>query len=314
MASGSSSHVVDDMEDDITLDIEEFGGLSLEVEEEEEEYDVRWCLVGRFLDAGIIDVQAMQHMMAFLWKPGKGLHVKELEQNKFLFQFYHEIDIKRVISGSPWTLEHKQLIFERLKAGDNPRALALNRLDLWVQVHDLQHGFRTERTLQKIGDYIGKFVESDENNFSGVWREYFKVRVMVDLEQPLKRRMKIRRINSSKWFWVNFKYKHALTFCFICGLNGHADKLCPKIFEMQEEMIVKPYGVFMRATTQRQNKMIGSQWLRTGRKDKHGGSPSSFSTRTHGGEEAEEDPIDVQVHRTCWKYFSRIDLLPCMFH
>ncbi|KAF4367881.1 hypothetical protein G4B88_021734 [Cannabis sativa] len=145
MASASSRNFPKEIDEEVTLDIEEFGGLSLDVEEEEE-YDVRWCLVGRFLNAGVIDVQAMQHIMAFLWKPGKGLYVKELEQNRFLFQFYHELDIKRVIGGSPWTFERKQLIFERLKVGDNLRSIILNRLDLWVQIHDLQHGFRTERT------------------------------------------------------------------------------------------------------------------------------------------------------------------------
>uniref|UniRef100_A0A803NPT3 Zinc knuckle CX2CX4HX4C domain-containing protein n=1 Tax=Cannabis sativa TaxID=3483 RepID=A0A803NPT3_CANSA len=264
MASGSSSHPPIDMEEEVTLDIEEFSGLSLEVEEEEEQYDVRWCLVDRFLNVGIID-------------------------------FYHELNIKRVINGSPWTFERKQLIFERLKAGDNLRTITLNRLDLRIQVYDFQHGFRTERTLQKIGDYIGKFVESDESNFSGVWREYFKVRAMINLDQPLKRRMKIHRMNSSNKFWDNFKYEHALTFCFICGLIGHADKLCPRIFQTPEKMIFKPYGAFMRATTQRQNKMIGSQWLRSGRKDKQG-EAQSFSTRMHGGETTEDDLIGVQVH------------------
>ncbi|KAF4373130.1 hypothetical protein F8388_019312 [Cannabis sativa] len=296
MASASSSYPPGEIDEEVTLDVEEFGGLSLDVEEEEEEYDVRWCLVGRFLNVRVIDVQAMQHMMAFLWKPVKGLYVKELEQNRFLFQFYHELDIKRVIGGSPWTFERKQLIFERLKVGDNLRTITLNRLDLWVQIHDLQHGFRTEKTIQRIGGYIGKFVESDRIIFP-VWREYFKVRVTISLDQPLKRRMKIRRLNISDWFWVNFKYEHAPTFCFICGLIGHADKLCPRLFETSEESIVKPYGVFMRATTQRQNKLIRSQWLRSGRKEKYGEEQSS-AARRNGGGAVGITMEDVKVHRS----------------
>lgn len=38
--------------------------------------DVRWCLVGWFLTESTMDFQAMQHKMAPLWKPGKGLYVK----------------------------------------------------------------------------------------------------------------------------------------------------------------------------------------------------------------------------------------------
>uniref|UniRef100_A0A803PCL7 Uncharacterized protein n=1 Tax=Cannabis sativa TaxID=3483 RepID=A0A803PCL7_CANSA len=187
MASSSSTKYPSDQETDVIPEFEEFGGLSLNVEEDEEEYDVRWCLVGRFLNAGVIDI------------------------------------------------------------------------------HDLQHGFRTERTLQRIGNYIGKYIKFDENNFSGVWREYFKIRVTINLDQPLKHRMKIRRLDRSDWFWVNFKYEHAPTFCFICGVIGHTDRTFPKIFDTPEGEIVKPYGSFMRATVQRSNKLIRSQWLRSGR-------------------------------------------------
>ena len=57
--------------------------------------------MGRFLTDSAIDFQAMQHKMASLWKPRRGMFVKPLEANRFMFQFYHEIDIKRVVEGSP---------------------------------------------------------------------------------------------------------------------------------------------------------------------------------------------------------------------
>lgn len=76
------------------------------------EIDIRWCLVGRFLTDFPIDFQAMQHKMASLGKPGRGVYIKELESKRYIFQFYHEVDIKRVIEGSPWTFGRFQLIFE----------------------------------------------------------------------------------------------------------------------------------------------------------------------------------------------------------
>ena len=36
----------------IVLEYEEVGGLSFATEVNEEDFDVRWCLVGRFLNAG----------------------------------------------------------------------------------------------------------------------------------------------------------------------------------------------------------------------------------------------------------------------
>lgn len=154
---------------------------AMNIEEEEEngvEYeddivetsnlDTRWCLVGRFLVDIPVDFNAMQNTLAGLWKPGKGLFVKEFGPNLYLFQFHHELDIKRVIDGSPWTFNRAPLLFERLQAGVDPAGVQLHLLNLWVQVHDLQAGFRSERVMMDIGNYVGSFVQSDENNFTGV--------------------------------------------------------------------------------------------------------------------------------------------------
>lgn len=157
----------------------------------------------------------------------------------FLFQFYHEIDIKRVIEGSPWTFNRKVLIISRMQDG---RCVPLNKIDLWVQVYDLYPGFMTERILTEVGNQMGVFVCSCPSNFKGVWREYMRIRVTLDLSKPLKRRMKLRKIGD-EWFWIKFKYENVPTFYFICGLLGHEEKFCSQLFEKSESEITKPYGV-----------------------------------------------------------------------
>lgn len=108
----------------IQIEDEEYGGPSYENDNEDlREIDMRWCLIGRFLTDSHIDFQVMQHKMASLWRPGRGLYVKQLDSNRFIFQFYHEIDIKRVIEGSPWTFGRFHLVLECLKDGDNPRTI-----------------------------------------------------------------------------------------------------------------------------------------------------------------------------------------------
>lgn len=61
----------------ITIKDEELGGIIYEENEEGlSEIDTKWCLVGRFLTESSIDFQAMQHRMASLWRPGRGIYVK----------------------------------------------------------------------------------------------------------------------------------------------------------------------------------------------------------------------------------------------
>ncbi|KAF4380019.1 hypothetical protein G4B88_030011 [Cannabis sativa] len=171
----SSSETMKDVEkqwSNICLDEEEEFVTELEEDASDEvEYDDRWCLIGKLLSGKVSDYQVFQNIIADLWKPGKGMYVKILEQNRFLFQFYHEIDIDRVITGSPWTYDRKQLLIERLRPGDNPRTKTINHLDLWVQIHNLQPGFKTDNVVRQAAKYMGSFLETDPNNFKGVWRE-----------------------------------------------------------------------------------------------------------------------------------------------
>ncbi|XP_030505125.2 uncharacterized protein LOC115720103 [Cannabis sativa] len=201
-------NVVIEEEDDRLVLEDDDGDLS--------EIDDRWCLVGRFLTRRNIDCQAMQHKMASLWQLNRGLYVTELDPNHFLFQFYHEIDITRVIDGSPWTFDRVPLIFERVKPGENPRQMNLNRLDVWIQCHEMKTGFMSESTLRHMANYIGTFVKSDPNNFTGVWRDYLRVRTTINVEKPLKKKMTLERKNGQTCT-VQFKYEDLPTFCFICG-------------------------------------------------------------------------------------------------
>lgn len=100
-----------------------------------------------------------------------GVYIREIDVNLYLFQFSHELDIKRVIEGSPWSFNMKVLIIARMKEGDIPRGISLNSLDLWVQIPDLRAGFMTEKVVKEVGNYVGIFVESCPRNFSGVWKE-----------------------------------------------------------------------------------------------------------------------------------------------
>ncbi|XP_030497870.2 uncharacterized protein LOC115713529 [Cannabis sativa] len=263
----SSSHTGFDLNKEyahISLEEEEEGILIGDDNEGEEvAFDDRWCLVGKFLTGRTLDFDAMRHMMASLWQPGKGVYIKELDTNRYLFQFYHEIDVQVVIDGSPWTFNRIPLIFHRLKRGEDPKLVRLHHLNLWVQIHNLKTGYMLEEVVRRAGDYVGKFVKNDPKNFNGIWREYLRVRATVDIEKPLKRRMKLCKDNGD-WIWANFKYEHIPTFCFVCGLIGHAERLCPRRFDEDFNPLVKPYGNGMRAQTRRKNYLIGAQWLRTG--------------------------------------------------
>uniref|UniRef100_A0A803P371 Zinc finger, CCHC-type n=1 Tax=Cannabis sativa TaxID=3483 RepID=A0A803P371_CANSA len=60
-----------------------------------------------------------------------------------------------------------------------------------ILIHDLKTGYMLERVVRRAGDYVGKLVKADTKNFNGIWREYLRVRATIDIEKPLKDRMKV---------------------------------------------------------------------------------------------------------------------------
>lgn len=61
----------------ITLEDEEEGGFK--------DINTKFCLVGRFLMEGVVDFPAIKQTMAALWRPGKGVYIKEIDINLYLF-------------------------------------------------------------------------------------------------------------------------------------------------------------------------------------------------------------------------------------
>lgn len=89
-----------------------------------------------------------------------------------------------------------------------------------------------------------------------------RVRVSIDVRKPLKRRMRIKK-TGGEWIWIDFKYERLNIFCFICGLLGHTEKQCPKLYECSTGEIVKAYGHWMKAPNRRNQMNSGERWLRS---------------------------------------------------
>ncbi|KAL9441583.1 hypothetical protein AB3S75_020141 [Citrus x aurantiifolia] len=222
--------------------------------------DARYCLVGRFLTDKVINFPAMKNTMAALWRPGKGVCIKDLSPTLFLFHFFHEVDLKHVIDLGPWTFDQHVLILKRLGENEQPHRVPLFHTLFWVQVYNLPIGFLSEKVLTNIGNYIREFQASDPNNFMGVWRNYMRIRVSIDVRQPLKRRLRLKK-EGGEWFWVEFKYERLNTFCFICRLLGHTEKLCPKLYDCVDAELVRTYGLEMKAPTRRNAMSAEERWL-----------------------------------------------------
>ncbi|MCH86333.1 hypothetical protein A2U01_0007188, partial [Trifolium medium] len=162
---------------------------------------------------------------------------------------------------------------------EDPREVPLFNVPLWIQVHNLPGGFMSQKTGKNIGDYIGEFLEYDEKNDSLSWRKYMRIRVLVDVRKPLKRQKKIKKQGVDNKM-VQFKYERLGTFCYVCGILGHSDSKCTKLFDMTEREVKKEWGPDLRADIGR-NRGGESRWLRQSG-DQEWVAPNPVTVNIHG--------------------------------
>ncbi|XVE94357.1 hypothetical protein REPUB_Repub02eG0002100 [Reevesia pubescens] len=97
----------------------------------------------------------MKNTLVSIWRTVKGVCIKDLPPTLFLFQFFHELDMDRVLRGGPCMFNQNQLLTSRLEMGMNLLLVPLFHADFWIQIHDLPYGFLSEKFCKEMGNYVG---------------------------------------------------------------------------------------------------------------------------------------------------------------
>ncbi|MBA0722630.1 hypothetical protein Golax_003289 [Gossypium laxum] len=164
---------------------------AVEEELKEEELQQAFCLVGCFFTASMMHFSTMTNTLANLWHPIGEMVITILWEKRFMFKFYHEVDIYRVINDAPWTFNNHMLVFRRPLVNEDPMEVPLIYSFFWIQIHDLPSGMMSEAVAKQFGAFIGSFVENDEEQISKGYQNYMRVRVLANVRVLLKMREKL---------------------------------------------------------------------------------------------------------------------------
>ncbi|GAU16656.1 hypothetical protein TSUD_326060 [Trifolium subterraneum] len=203
-------------------------------EDTEEQHDLNLCLVGRFVHDRPIRVNSMKACLADVWRPVKGMTVKEATQGLYLFKFFHPLDVEEVLKGGPWTFDSFTLIIHRVKIGVALQDIPIFHVNFWVQIHDVPLGMMLET--------------------------YMRVKVRVDVRSPLKIEKKIK-LNGGKGGVVKFRYEKLGLFCFVCGRLGHAENKCEVKYAMERDDGRRSWSNEIRAEVRHLSGRVSSRWL-----------------------------------------------------
>ncbi|MBA0786908.1 hypothetical protein Gotri_027097 [Gossypium trilobum] len=154
----------------------------------------------------------MKSTMANLWHPVKGVQICDLGEKRYLFQFFHAMDMNRVLKGSPWTFNNHLLVLYKLELGEDPLQIPLVLTHFWVQIYNIPTGFFSDNLAVQLGNFLGNFMEHDTSLLGKGNRNFMRIRVQIDIRRPLKRRKKISFGGNCSY--VTFKYERLSLFCF----------------------------------------------------------------------------------------------------
>ena len=245
----------------IGIDDEENAELIFDEEVEDVSNKFNCCLVGCFLTEKGVNVRAMKSKIADIWRPARGISIKDLKPGVFLFQFYHVDDMDWVFNGGPWSFDGVMLVLNKIGGGEDPLEVPLFNLQFWIRLFGVPSGLMTEIAGKQLGNFFGTFISYDSNNNSSIWRECMRIKISIDVRQPLKRKKKICRKNGAECI-VQCKYERLGDFCFVCGLVTHTERFCSQKFSVISKDVVREWGPWLRAPARRSVGQDRSKFLR----------------------------------------------------
>lgn len=269
-----SEETLEDMYAKLVIEDEDEGGLVVSNSEVVVQKQL-FVLIGKFLTEKNVNFSAMRNVMANLWRPKEGMEVHDMGDSRYSFVLYHKMDVQKIVDGGPWNFEQAMLVLHELAPTEDPSKVKLQYADIWVQIYDIPRGFLSENILKSVGESMGKYIRSEAKTFEGAWKPFVRIRVSVNIEKPLKRRMRIKR-EGDNWSWMNFKYERLGTFCFVCGILGHSERECSVVYANPDKQVEKAYGTWLKAPARNVKNNSGAKWLR----GEGSGSRTPFSTET----------------------------------
>ncbi|MBA0674863.1 hypothetical protein Goari_016435 [Gossypium aridum] len=145
------------------------------------------------------------------------------------------------------------------REGEDPMKIPLVFVPFWVQIHDVPVGLFSENFAKQLGNFVGVFLEYDASNLGKDNRNYMRIRVQIDVRNPLKRKKQV--MSSGIRSYVKFKYERLSLFCFFCGRLGHNNSYCEARMLLGVDIGEIGWDLTLRAPSRRALAM-NSIWLR----------------------------------------------------
>ncbi|KAM3364598.1 hypothetical protein ACQJBY_014758 [Aegilops geniculata] len=185
----------------------------------------RWMAIARVHTDKSYSQYWFYKNMRVAWDLAQEVKIRPLEDNLYTLQFSCLGDWERVMEEGPWNFKGKAVVLAPYDGFTKPSLIELNKIDIWIQIHDLPDGYfpKVKALSSTVGEFI--FAEPKSHDFEG---NFVRVRVRIDVTKPLKNVVSLVVIKKDSLERVIFrvKYERLPDWCAVCGNLGHLFKEC----------------------------------------------------------------------------------------
>lgn len=154
-----------------------------------------------------------------------------------------EYQLKCVEKNGPWNFDNNLFLLTKWRKDLSSTNITFTHSPFWVQIWGLPFERISKEVGKKLGNSLGKFIESDRRSSQSDQAKFMRIRMDLQLDKPFWHGGKIASMEGEK-FWVTFKYERLPTFCFIYGKMGHDDRHCH--MSIEEHNTSWQYGDWLR--------------------------------------------------------------------
>ncbi|KAK3188887.1 hypothetical protein Dsin_028448 [Dipteronia sinensis] len=148
-------------------------------------------LAGRIKSNRLVNMEAFINLIPKIWRLKYGVDIEVIDGNTFSFTFKDAADHYRVLQGGPLSFDKALLVLEEPTGRGEVRDIMFNRVAFWVQIHNVPLLCMTSEIDRFLRSMIGDVKEVDDNGNGDCVGKYIRVRVVVNVDLPLRRILRV---------------------------------------------------------------------------------------------------------------------------
>ncbi|KAL5851629.1 hypothetical protein ACOSQ3_006747 [Xanthoceras sorbifolium] len=187
---------------------------------------VALCLVGKFLVNKLVNREVFRSPISKIWKITQGVEIEVIQDNIYAFHFHNQSDRIRVLVSDPWNFDNAILILQEPKWAGELASVDFRVAEFWVQIHHIPLLCMTKDIERFLGSLVGKVSEVDGGASGDCLGRYLRVRVGIDVTQPLKRCLKVDVEGTGTATIMSLRYELLPGSCSSCGKLEHLFREC----------------------------------------------------------------------------------------